>query len=176
METTAYLSLGSNLGNRELHLADAISRLSQCGRVLSVSSMYETEPVDFTEQPWFVNCALVLATSHQPEQLLTKMLGIEKDMGRERTDAKGPRIIDLDLLLYGDVILNYASLTIPHPAMHLRRFVLAPLAEIAPQAQHPVLRKTVLELLEDLPKGQIVRKIEKANDQGPATKGGFKAE
>lgn len=165
METTAYLSLGSNVGNRAHHLRDATARLLHCGRVLSVSSIYETEPVDFTEQPWFLNCALALATTHPPQQLMTELLRIEKDMGRERTQPKGPRTIDIDLLLYGDVILNSAGLTIPHPQMHRRRFVLEPLAEIAPEARHPLLQRSVRELLENLPEGQIVRRIAKANDR-----------
>lgn len=161
METIAYLSLGSNLGNREGHLRDAIARLSNCGRVIHPSSMYETQPVDVTEQPWFLNCTLALGTTHSPEQLMSELLRIEQDMGRERTHPKGPRTIDIDLLLYGDVILDSGRLIVPHPAMHRRRFVLEPLAEIAPEAQHPVLRKTIRELLESLPKGQIVRRVKR---------------
>jgi len=161
---TAYLSLGSNLGDRENHLRDAISRLSRCGRVLSVSSIYETEPLDFTEQPWFLNSAIAFATTLGPEQLMTEILHIEQGLGRERTQPKGPRIIDIDLLLWGDLILDSAGLTVPHPQMHRRRFVLEPLAEIAPEANHPVLHKSVGELLENLPRGQIVRKIKTTND------------
>jgi len=153
-----YLSLGSNVGERESHLRDAITRLQSTGRVLAVSSFYETEPVEVTEQPWFLNCAVVLETQKVPNPLMEDILGIEQEMGRQRTQKKGPRTIDIDILLFGDTILNSPELTIPHPAMHERRFVLQPLAEIAPELQHPVLKKTIGELLEALPAGQAVRR------------------
>lgn len=159
METTVYLSLGSNVGDRKKHLHDAIARLQPCGRVLAVSSFYETEPVDFTRQAWFLNCAVAMATTLTPEQLMSDLLAIEKTMGRERTHHKGPRTIDIDILLFGDAILNTSRLTVPHPAMHRRRFVLDPLAEIAPGVRHPALNMSVRELLSQLPDGQIVRKI-----------------
>jgi 2-amino-4-hydroxy-6-hydroxymethyldihydropteridine diphosphokinase len=126
---------------------------------VSVSPFYETEPVEFTDQAWFLNCAVALETIESPEELLTSILHIEKEMGRQRVQKKGPRNIDIDILLLGDIILDSPSLTIPHPAMHERRFVLQPLAEIAPDVRHPVLRKTVRELLDGLPKGQAVRKL-----------------
>jgi 2-amino-4-hydroxy-6-hydroxymethyldihydropteridine diphosphokinase len=159
MATLAYLSLGSNLGNREGKLQEAARQLQALGRVAAVSSFYETEPVEFTEQPWFLNCAVALETALKPQELMTAILGIEKAMGRQRVQKKGPRVIDIDILLFRDVALDSAEVTIPHPAMHERRFVLEPLAEIAPEARHPVLNKTIRELRDALPSGAEVRKL-----------------
>jgi len=160
-----YLSLGSNVGDRTAHLYEAIGRLRTKGLFESLSSFYETEPVEFTDQEWFLNCAVALETNDTPEQLMAAILNIEREMGRQRIQRKGPRTIDIDILLCGDAILNSPALTIPHPAMHKRRFVLAPLAEIARDAQHPVLKKTIRELLDALPAGQIVRGVvDKADD------------
>jgi 2-amino-4-hydroxy-6-hydroxymethyldihydropteridine diphosphokinase len=158
MTELVYLSLGSNIGDREKHLRDAITRLNLFGRVAKVSLFYETEPVEVTDQAWFLNCAVILETTQTPKQLLTALLGIEQEMGRRRTRPKGPRVIDIDILLFGDRIVNSQELTIPHPAMQKRRFVLEPLAEIASQIRHPVFDETARELLEELPAGQIVRK------------------
>lgn len=159
----AYLSLGSNVGDREAQLRDALARLGALVRIAAVSSLYETEPVEFTEQPWFLNCVVALETSHTPQQLLRAILGIEQEMGRRRVQKKGPRVIDIDILLFDDAIVqdeitDSEGLTIPHPAMQQRRFVLEPLAEIAPEVLHPVLKKTIRELRDALPEGQIVRK------------------
>jgi 2-amino-4-hydroxy-6-hydroxymethyldihydropteridine diphosphokinase len=159
MPSTAYLSLGSNLGNREQSLRQAIARLMEAGTVVQQSSIYETEPVEFTAQPWFLNCVVELETEMTPRRLLAELLAIEQEMGRERTQKKGPRVIDLDILLFGDLVTSSADLTIPHPAMQERRFVLEPLVEIAPQVTHPRLKKTAKELLERLPSGQSVRQI-----------------
>ena len=159
MSQIAYLSLGSNLGARESNLREAIRRLARLGRVVAASSFYETEPVEFTDQAWFLNCAVALESQATPSQLMKELLGVEREMGRERIQKKGPRSIDLDILLFGDVVIDSPDLCIPHAAMARRRFVLAPLAEIAPHARHPVLKKTVRELLQDLPPGQTVRKI-----------------
>jgi 2-amino-4-hydroxy-6-hydroxymethyldihydropteridine diphosphokinase len=161
MRNLVYLSLGSNLGDREARLRDAIARLQTLGRVVSVSSFYETEPVEFTDQEWFLNCAVALETTETPEQMMEAILQIEHEMGRQRLKKKGPRLIDIDILLFSDKVVDSAELTIPHPAMHERRFVLQPLAEIAPEARHPVLKKTVRELLDTLPAGQVVRKPQK---------------
>ena len=155
----AYLSLGSNVGDREAHLQSAVWRLGAAGRVVAVSSIYETEPVEFTDQPWFLNCAVALETSYTPRQLMSAILQIEKDMGRRRVQDKGPRSIDIDILLFADEIVNSEGLTIPHPSIAARRFVLEPMAEIAPEARHPVLNKTVLQLRDALPAGQVVRRI-----------------
>src|SRR6516162_7169087 len=153
----AYLSLGSNVGDRKKNLSTAIDRLGAVGRVESISSFYETEPVEVTDQPWFLNCAVALETSATPEHLMKDLLAIEQEMGRKRIQEKGPRTIDIDILLFGDQVMNGPDLTIPHPAMHQRRFVLEPLAEIAPEAMHPLLRKTVQELLGNLVPGQAIR-------------------
>jgi 2-amino-4-hydroxy-6-hydroxymethyldihydropteridine diphosphokinase len=155
----AYLSLGSNVGDRAAHLREAIARVEAVGRVVSVSSFYETEPVEFTDQPWFLNCAASLEIALTAEQLMGRLLQIEQAMGRKRTQIKGPRTIDIDILLVGDLILKSPEVTIPHPAMHERRFVLEPLAEIAAEVRHPVLGKTVQELLARLPAGQIVQAL-----------------
>lgn len=159
MPNIVYLSLGSNVGDREGHLREAIRRLETVGRVVALSSFYETEPVEFTDQEWFLNCAVALETEMEPEELMTALLHIEREMGRQRTQNKGPRNIDLDILLFGDVVIDLPGLNVPHPAMHQRRFVLEPLVEIAPGARHPVMKKTARELLDDLPGGQAVRRV-----------------
>jgi 2-amino-4-hydroxy-6-hydroxymethyldihydropteridine diphosphokinase len=159
MRKRVYLSLGSNMGDRAANLQSAIEDLSHLGEIAAVSAFYETEPIEFTDQPWFLNCAVALDTEKTPAQILTALLEIERTMGRLRTKQKGPRTIDLDILLFGDSSVNTAALTIPHPAMHERRFVLEPLAEIAPDARHPILDKTVRELRDSLPPGQAVRRV-----------------
>jgi len=161
MPISAYLSLGSNIGNRESHLCHAIARLQALGPVAAVSSLYETEPVEFTDQPWFLNCVVLLETDATPRQLLANLLAIEQEMGRVRTQKKGPRTIDIDILLFDGTIVDSPELIIPHPAMHQRRFVLEPLAEIAPEVWHPSLKKTIRRLLEELPAGPAVRKLQK---------------
>ena len=165
MPALVYLSLGSNVGDREIQLRDSVRRLVANGRVVAFSSFYETEPVEFTDQAWFLNCVVALETTETPEQLMMALLQIEQQMGRRRIQKKGPRTIDIDILLFDEAIVDSPALTIPHPAMRQRRFVLEPLAEIAPEVRHPVLDKTIRELLEALPAGQIVRRvIAQAND------------
>lgn len=159
MANLVYLSLGSNIGDRAARLRDAITRLESLGRVMAVSSFYETEPVEYTQQPWFLNCAVALETTKMPRRLMSALLQIERHMGRRRVTKKGPRTIDIDILLFGDTVMNSADLTIPHPAMQERRFVLEPLAEIAQDARHPGLNKTIRELRDELPKGQAVRRV-----------------
>ncbi len=163
MPHLAYLSLGSNLGDRAGQIQDALARLNAAGRVMAVSSLYETEPVDFTEQPWFLNCAVALETDMTPAQLMSTILAIEAQMGRKRVQSKGPRSIDIDILLFGSAVLDSPELTIPHPAMHQRRFVLEPFAEIAPEVEHPIIKKTIRELLEALPDGQLVRRVPRSD-------------
>lgn len=161
MRKRVYLSLGSNVGDRAENLRKAIHHLGRLGKVAAVSSFYETEPVEYTQQPWFVNCAAALETEELPDQLLADILEIEQAMGRDRgrTVAKGPRPIDIDILLFGNSIMETSSLTIPHPAMLERRFVLEPLADIAAEVRHPVVKRTIRELRDTLPRGQAVRKI-----------------
>jgi 2-amino-4-hydroxy-6-hydroxymethyldihydropteridine diphosphokinase len=159
MRKTVYLSLGSNLCDRQANLREAIARLAELGDVTSVSSCYETEPVDFVAQPWFLNCAVALSTDKMPRQFLGALQKIEQEMGRKRTQPKGPRVIDLDILLFGSAVVDTPQLTIPHAAMHERRFVLEPLAEIAPEVRHPVFKHTVRELRDALPPGQQVKKL-----------------
>ncbi len=155
----AYLSLGSNVGDRFANLNSAIEQLRHREQVMAVSSFYETEPVEFTDQPWFVNCVVKIETQRTAQELLQEILSIEKNMGRNRLQPKGPRNIDIDILLMEDTILDTPEVTIPHPAMAQRRFVLEPLAEIDPGVMHPVIMKKAAELLDELPRGQSVRKV-----------------
>jgi 2-amino-4-hydroxy-6-hydroxymethyldihydropteridine diphosphokinase len=160
MRKNVYLSLGSNVGDREGNLRQAIASLAELGEVLRVSSFYETEPVEFTAQPWFLNCAVAMATEKMPKQLLASTLRIEQEMGRKRVQPKGPRVIDIDIVLFGSSVVDTPQLTIPHPAMHERKFVLEPLAEIAPEVRHPVFKRTVRELRDVLPAGPpAVRRV-----------------
>jgi 2-amino-4-hydroxy-6-hydroxymethyldihydropteridine diphosphokinase len=146
-----YLSLGSNLGDRSANLARATERLSSADlRVLRASSVWETEPRDLPDQPWFLNQVVEVQTSLFPRQLLQRLHRIEREMGRVRTTPKGPRPIDLDILLFGRAVVNAPDLEIPHPRMKERRFVLEPLAELAPDLRHPVTRRTVRQMLSEV--------------------------
>jgi 7,8-dihydro-6-hydroxymethylpterin-pyrophosphokinase len=181
-EIAVYLGLGSNIGDRVANLSEAIARIEQLGlKVVSRSSIYETEPVGFKDQPWFLNQVIELKlpaetsrnrgpligetetiATNQAEALLSELLNIERSMGRERKVANGPRVIDIDLLLFGDKVIGYSKehdewpsidqtkIVVPHPLMQERRFVLQPLCEIAPECMHPVLKKTCRELLAEL--------------------------
>lgn len=149
----AAIALGSNLasawGDREANLQEAIARIGRLGEVRAVSSFYDTAPVGIIEQPRFLNGAMLLETELQPVELMRALLAIERAIGRDRTvvAAKGPRVIDLDLLLMDDVVIQTAELTLPHPALTDRRFVLEPLAEIAPEMVDPSSTHTIAELL-----------------------------
>ena len=141
MHKIVYLSLGSNLGDRSANLRTALEKLADFGTIAAVSSFYETEPVELAAQPWFLNCAAKLDTEKMPRQLIAGILNVKKSMGRQRTQKNGPRIIDIDILLFGTSVIDIPSLTVPHPKLHERRFVLEPLAEIAPDVRHPVFEK-----------------------------------
>ncbi len=146
--SVVYIGIGSNLGNREVNCKKALEQIRQRGMTIrKESSRYETEPWGVHDQPHFLNMAVEIETELGPEELLRALKGIETAMGRSKTFKWGPRIIDLDILLFGDLVLDGEELKIPHPFMHERDFVLKPLAEIAPGVKHPVLRKSIKELL-----------------------------
>lgn len=159
MHKIVYLSLGSNLDERAANLRIALEKLADLGTVKAVSAFYETEPVGLAAQPCFLNCAAKLDTEKMPRQLITGILNLEQEMGRQRKQKNGPRIIDIDILLFGTSVIETAGLTVPHPRMHERRFVLEPLAEIAPEVRHPVFKRTIRELRDALPPGQTVRRV-----------------
>jgi 2-amino-4-hydroxy-6-hydroxymethyldihydropteridine diphosphokinase len=155
-----YLSLGSNLGDRAANLRAAIAALPSANlHVRKVSSFYETEPVDYLDQPWFLNCVVEGATDSQPIDLLHALRAIESQLGSKKTFVKGPRLLDIDILLFGELSLDTPELQIPHPRMLERKFVLAPLSEIAPQLQHPSWPASASELLARSTDTSIVRVI-----------------
>ena len=188
-EIAVFIGLGSNIGDREANLREAIARIEKLRlAVVRESSIYETEPVGLADQPWFLNQAIEtkifagLPAEHGPVlgdleaiakvgagALLSELLNIEHEMGRARTIANGPRVIDIDLLLFGDKIIGHSNadeewsfvdpndVFVPHPRMHLRRFVLEPLCEIAPELMHPVLKKTCREMLASIEDASVVR-------------------
>ena len=161
----AFLGLGSNLGDRTRNLSNALERLEADGvRIVDRSSLYETEPRDVVEQPWFLNQVVKVETALFPIQLLCFLLRVEREMGRERGPKaipKGPRLIDIDILLYGKAVIETPVLVIPHPAMLERRFVLEPLVEIAPETRHPLTGKLFAAALSQV-KGQRCRRMEVA--------------
>lgn len=146
-------NLPSHAGSPQKTLIAAMRALEELGQVKAQSSLYETAPVDYADQPSFVNAAVCVETALEAEALLDVLLGMERHFGRDRAGsiAKGPRTLDLDLLLFDDQVISTNRLTVPHPELARRRFVLAPMAEIAPALRHPVLGQTILELLEALP-------------------------
>jgi 2-amino-4-hydroxy-6-hydroxymethyldihydropteridine diphosphokinase len=151
----AYVGLGANLGDPHRQLEEALARLAALEEVevLKASTFYLNPPLGPPGQPWYVNAVAQVKTRLEPEELLRALGQVEQDLGRVRGERWGPRIIDLDLLLYNGVIMSGPELVLPHPEMHRRAFVLAPLAEIAPEAWHPVLEKTAAELLAELATG-----------------------
>lgn len=158
--TTVYLSLGSNLADREKNLRDAIAALPSAGaRPTRASSIYETEPVDFTEQPWFLNCVVEAETQVPPLELLHALRAIESRFGSKKEFAKGPRLLDIDILVYGDIVMDTPELQVPHPRMTQRRFVLAPLTELAPGLRHRSWSATASELLARSEDRSEVRKL-----------------
>ena len=150
---TAYISVGSNIGDRRLHCENGIAAIEESGvtTVMVRSRYYLTEPVDYTDQDWFINGVVEIQTIHDPFSLLEKLLSIQRDEGRrENTIRFGPRILDMDILLYDDDVLHSPSLVIPHPRMHKRRFVLKPICDIDPDIVHPVLHLSMHNLLTGL--------------------------
>ena len=157
---TVYIALGSNIGDREANLKEAMRLLGESGvEIIKVSSMYETEPVDYLEQPWFFNAVLEAQTDLAPMELLATLRRIETEMGSKKLVRKGPRLIDLDILLYGDETIHTAELEVPHPRMLQRNFVLAPLAEIAPRLRHAGWDASASELLANSSDQSVVRRL-----------------
>lgn len=163
MSAIAYIGIGSNVGDKEGNCRKAMGLLTEAGRVIGTSSLYLTEPVGYKEQEDFINAVAAVETGHSPADLLAICRSIEDEMGRIRTVPWGPRTIDLDILLYGDAVVELPNLVIPHPLMATRKFVLAPLVEIAPGAFHPVLNKTAEQLLAELRNSQTVIKCRPDN-------------
>ena len=156
---TVYLSLGSNVGNREEMLQQAVRLLASAAfRITRMSSVYETEPQDVRGQPWFLNMVLEAETTLFPRQLLGRIQKVEQQLGRRRLAPKGPRTIDIDILLFGTAVIDTTGLTVPHPRMAERRFVLEPMTELAPDLRHPVLRRTMRELLGTIRRQTVRRK------------------
>jgi 2-amino-4-hydroxy-6-hydroxymethyldihydropteridine diphosphokinase len=164
----AYLSLGSNLGDSASLLRKALKMLPDSGvRVCRVSSFYKTEPVEFLAQPWFVNCAAEVETSLSPRALMRTLKALERAMGRRGGIPKGPRLIDIDLLLYENVVAGFPGLVVPHPRLTERRFVLIPLREIAPKVTHPVSGKTMTQMLRETgDKSKVVKMGKKMRSRG----------
>jgi 2-amino-4-hydroxy-6-hydroxymethyldihydropteridine diphosphokinase len=150
-QEVVYLGLGSNIGDKVANCLLALEEISGSDRnhIHAVSSLYKTEPIGYQEQDWFINCVAEVSTTLPPRPFHAFLQGIERRMGRQKTVPMGPRIIDLDILFYGNEVLDEADLVIPHPRLHERGFVLVPLAELAPDLLHPVLKKTIRDLLKE---------------------------
>jgi 2-amino-4-hydroxy-6-hydroxymethyldihydropteridine diphosphokinase len=146
-----FLGLGSNIDDKEEHIRKALTSLSNICNVRRTSHLYLTEPVEYTEQDWFLNCVIEVETDVDPKKLLSSIKSIERNLGRIKTVKKGPRIIDIDILFFGDHVIKTKDLVIPHPLMQERLFVLQPMMDINPDFVHPVLKKSIRELYEDHP-------------------------
>ncbi len=163
-----YLSLGSNLGDREKNLKRALSLLKEEGiEIMRTSSLYETQPVDVPSQPWFINQVVGIDAEIEPKNLLILIKGIEKELGRVRRSPKGPRVIDIDILLAEEKVIRTRELCVPHPRLSERNFVLIPFAEIAPEAVHPLLNESIQNLLKKSDDHSAVKQIKKSQKQKP---------
>jgi 2-amino-4-hydroxy-6-hydroxymethyldihydropteridine diphosphokinase len=161
MESVALIGIGSNVGDKIKNCGQAITEISHCkqNRLVAQSPLYRTEPIGYTQQDWFVNGVIEIETSFTVYQLLNRLKDIELSMGRERVHKWGPRIIDLDILFFNDEVIECEGLTIPHPELQNRAFVLIPLREIAGDYIHPLLKKTIAQLAADLGNGQAIEKL-----------------
>ena len=151
-----FLGLGSNIGDKEEHIRKALTLLANICKVRRTSHLYLTEPVGYTEQDWFLNCVVVVETDVEAKKLLSSIKSIERKLGRTKTVKKGPRIIDIDILFYGDCVVNSKNLVIPHPLLQERLFVLQPMMDLNPGFVHPVLKKTIHELYVHRPWAEMV--------------------
>ena len=151
-----FLSLGSNIGDKQEHIRKALTLLANVCKVRRTSHLYLTEPVGYTEQDWFLNCVVEVETDIDPKKLLSSIKSIERKLGRKKTVKNGPRIIDIDILFYGDCVLNTKNLVIPHPLLQERLFVLQPMMDLNPGFVHPVLKKTIQELYMHRPWAEMV--------------------
>ena len=158
-----YLGLGSNIGDREQHLRSGIRGLFEHGvDIIQSASLYSTEPLEVLDQPWFLNTVLEASTNLSPDELLAACLAVERANHRTRDQHKGPRTLDIDILFCGDTIINKPDLTVPHPSLSSRRFVLVPLVEIAPDFVDPFSRRTLRQLLAECPDTATVTRVSDA--------------
>ena len=157
--TDVFIGIGTNIGGRYGNIAKAIELISKIAIIDRISSIYETEPEGYKDQPYFLNSVIKIKTNLEPEALLACLQNIEKEMGRKPSFKDAPRVIDLDILIYGDVVLNKPDLQIPHPRLHERSFVLVPLVEIAPELEHPILHNNIIQLIQNLDSpGQVEKR------------------
>ena len=155
-----FIGIGANLGSVRENFARAVRSIEKCARLVAVSSLYESEPVGLEDQPKFTNAVVKVETELSPFELLDCLKAIEKEIGRKKTVRWGPRVIDLDIIFYGDLVIATDSLVIPHPRAHERRFVLEPLLEIEPTARHPVKNMSVRDICSELADSQVISKTE----------------
>jgi 2-amino-4-hydroxy-6-hydroxymethyldihydropteridine diphosphokinase len=160
---TAYIGIGSNMGDPRKNCLEAVKRIGKLDgcEIVSLSSLYLTEPIGVSDQEWYVNGVVSIETGMSARELLNELLLIEAEMRRVRVRKWGPRIIDLDILLFGRDVINETGITVPHPLMQLRKFVMAPVAEIAPGLMHPIIGKTMMEIYRGLPEDdQVVKRLD----------------